>query len=150
MKEAKKPTKAPQVSVAALKEELNRIGVALSAEKLKSRQLEIANARLHKALRKQEHVLLTNMTQQSAIKDFRTGQATVLLATVNMLEEALRSYADEESWTTSNADNPVKDRFIGTRVEVTRDGDSVNIVNVPTSGPEIAQAALDHELTKVG
>lgn len=150
MKEARKPMKAPAVDVAALKEELNRVGVALSAEKLKSRQLEILNARLQKAMRKQEHVLLTNMTQQSAIKDFRTGQATVLLATVNMLEEALRNYADEDSWTTSSPDSPVKDRFIGTRTEVTRDGENISIENVPTSGPEIAQAALDHELTKVG
>lgn len=140
-------------TLGALEEERNLLGVQLSLTKMKLKQAEIKLAKVESEARHREAALLKAVDQQKAIKDFRTGQAQVLLATVHHLEHVVRSYADESSWAPSDATNnpDIKDKFIGfVHTMVTKDDGTTELVRKQAQGFEIACDGLSHELLQVG
>lgn len=131
-------------------EERDGYAVKCSTLALQLRVLEAKRAKEGLRFRKAMHALSTEKKQQTSIKNFRSGQADVLLATVQLLEGVLQQYADASSWSASDPGSPdIHNKF--TCLEVMHDTDDVDAVSTKQiSGWELAQRALQHELLQVG
>lgn len=135
--------------------EKERDDLALRCSSLALRETSRVSQRTREAtrLRKEAFAVSEERDQQKAIKEFRTGQATVLLATVNMLEKVLAQYADKNSWCASDSvSNPEHlDRFVCSieQPELGLDEDGNPKIR-QIGGWELAQRALQHELLQVG
>lgn len=131
-------------------EERDGYAVKCSTLALQLKMLDAKRSKEGIRFRKAMHELSKEKEQQTSIKNFRAGQADVLLATVHMLEEVLKQYADTSSWSAADPGSPdIQDKF--TCLEVTHSADDVDAISTKQmSGWELAQKALSHELLQVG
>ena len=137
--------------VAALSAERDGLGVQVTQLKQREVQQRAAKQRMETHYKKLLAELTSTVEQQATVKRFRTGQAEVLLATVNHLEKALKAYADRDSWAASDRSQPdFRDVFIGTKDTMVSSEAGVSFEKIRTPGFEIAQEALGHELLSVG
>lgn len=150
--EAKEPKEANlRLRLAVLMEERDSLGLQVTQLRQREVQQRAAKQKLETHYKKLLSELTSTVEQQAAVKRFRTGQAEVLLATVNHLEKALRAYADRDSWAASDRGQPeFRDMFIGSKDTLVSTEAGVSFEKIKTQGFEVAQEALDHELLSVG